>query len=803
MMKIIVALTLVLFSISTSAQNILKGNISDVYSNEMLFGATIYILDLKTGTATDEKGYYEIGSLPSGKFLIEIRFVGYSTKSEYIRIDGETVINFNLNPSVTEMSNVTITGVSVATEARKNPVATSFIDKEDLVSSTSTNIVDALASIPGITQISTGPAIGKPVIRGLGYNRIVTLNNNIKQEGQQWGDEHGIEIDEYSVEKIEIIKGPGSLMYGSDAMAGVINFLPPNPISMGKIIGEVSTNYQTNNQQQGYSLMNTGNKKGFNWRLRTSYKLGGNYENSEDGKVYNSGYEEFNINGYVGINKKWGYSHLNFSRFAQEVGIPEGERDLQGRFIKLIDDNGTIGEFPTSNSDLEGYHVDFPKQQIRHYLISSSNNFIIGDSRLSFNLGYQQNLRDEYANPVNPDETALSMDLKTFSYDAKYHFHDFGDWETTLGLSGQFQDNKNNGLEYLIPDYQMKDIGFFVVTNSTFENLNLSGGLRFDIRQIEGEKLYLNSQSQPVDVSDPDAALKFEAFNQSFSNIVGSIGFSHQLSEKFLWKFNLSRGFRAPNIAELGSNGEHEGTFRYEIGNPGLQSETSMQSDLGIDIKADHVSFTMNGYLNVINDYIYLEKLSNSVGQDSLRGDVEPLPVFQYTQGKAILYGGEVMVDLHPHPLDWLHFENSFAMTIGKLTNQPDSMKYTPFQPAPSVRSELRGDFIKPFNGVSKIFLKIFYEYKFDQDRIFSAFNTETETPGYGILGMGLGADIIRRNKGKLFSIYITGSNLTDKLYQDHLSRLKYAPTNPRTGNSGIYNAGRNVSFKIVVPLAF
>ncbi|HNP19550.1 MAG TPA: TonB-dependent receptor [Fulvivirga sp.] len=802
-MRAIAVLALVVLPFIAKSQNSFKGTVSDESNNELLFGATIYITDLKTGSATDMNGHYEIGSLPTGKFLVEIRFVGYAAKSQYVQIAGETIQNFKLSASATELNNVVITGVSVATEARQNPVATSFVDKEELESSASTNIVESLASKPGITQISTGPAIGKPVIRGLGYNRIVTLNNNIKQEGQQWGDEHGIEIDEYSIDKVEIIKGPGSLMYGSDAMAGVINFLPPNPVNLGKIVGEATANYQTNNQQQGYSLMNAGNKNGINWRLRSSYKLGGNFKNPEDGKVYNSGYEEFNVNGYVGINKKWGYSHLNFSRFAQKVAIPEGERDAQGNFIRQFNSNGTLDERTVTNDDLDGYQIDFPHQKIHHYMISTSNNFIIGDSRLSFNLGYQQNLRDEFANPIDPNETELSMDLKTISYDAKYHLHDFGEWETTVGFSGQFQNNTNNGVEYLIPDYDMKDIGFFAVSHSTFEKFNLSGGLRYDIRQIKGENLYLNDQEQPVEAGDPNAELKFQSFDKSFSNLVGSIGLSHRVSSKFLWKLNVSRGFRAPNIAELGSNGEHEGTFRYELGNSNLSSETSTQTDLGLDIQAEHVSIILNGFTNIINDYIYLQKLTNSAGQDSLRGENNAIAVYQYTQGNALLYGGEFMIDLHPHPLDWLHFENSFAMTIGKLSNQPDSMKYTPFQPAPTLRSELRGDFKNPVSGISKVFVKLFYEYKFDQNRIFSAFNTETETPAYGLLGIGIGADFVNRNKRKLFSLYLTGNNLTDEIYQDHLSRLKYGPINTNTGNQGIFNAGRNVSFKLVVPLTF
>jgi iron complex outermembrane receptor protein len=210
---------------------------------------------------------------------------------------------------------------------RRSPIPTTIIDHTRLQQSASTNVIDAIAHTPGLSQLTTGAAISKPIIRGLGYNRVITLNNGSKQEGQQWGDEHGIEIDEYSVDRAEVIKGPGSLLYGSDGMAGVINFLAPDPVEEGKIIGSATANYQTNNHLQGYSLMNAGNKNGLNWLVRGSSKLAGDYRNRYDGRVFNSGFRELNANGYVGLNKSWGYSHLTFNTFNQQVGLTEGDRD--------------------------------------------------------------------------------------------------------------------------------------------------------------------------------------------------------------------------------------------------------------------------------------------------------------------------------------------------------------------------------------------------------------------------------------------------------------------------------------------
>jgi len=803
MKQLLPTLLLVLFSTYVLAQNTLQGNVKGAEDDAPLIGATIYIPDLKKGATTNLEGAYFIDHLPNGRFLIEIRYVGYATVSEYITIDGETNIDFTLSASATEMENVIITGVSVATEASKSPVPTTFMNKEDLESSGASNIVDAITRKPGISQISTGPGISKPVIRGLGYNRVVTLNNNMKQEGQQWGDEHGIEIDQFSVNKVEVIKGPGSLMYGSDAMAGVINFLPPEPINDGEIRGSFMGSYQTNNLQQGYSLMNTGNLSGFNWRIRGSYKQAGNYRNEIDGRIHNTGFNELDVNGYVGLNKKWGYSHLNFSSFSQELGIAEGERDAQGRFIKLINAGGQIEEAPVTSEDLEGYHIGFPKQKINHYTLSSNNNFILGDSRLSVNLGFQRNIRKELSNPVNPDDTELHMKLDTYSYDLKYHIHDFGPWETTVGLSGQHQRNYNYGEEYLIPDYHMTEGGVFAVTQRSINALSINGGLRFDYRTISASSLFLDANDEPANEGAPGAEQKFGAFQKDYSNLVGSIGVSYAFTEKWLAKLNVSRGFRAPNIAELGSNGEHEGTFRYEVGNQDLASETSRQVDLGIAFAGDHLNMEVNGFYNGINNYIYLEKLSSTLGGDSISASNEPAPVYQYRQGTAYLFGGEFMLDIHPHPLDWLHFENSFAISIGHLKNQPDSMKYTPFQPAPKFRSEIRTDFRNKFNHVSKLSLSLYYEHYFEQNRIFSAYNTETATPAYGLLGAGVSASFVNGRKQPLASLHIIASNILDQSYQSHLNRLKYAPENPATGRMGLYNMGRNITVKLVVPLVF
>ena len=210
---------------STYGQHKLSGRVTDQLTNENLIGATIYITDLKTGTATDKDGAYLIGSIRKGNYLIEVSLLGYKRVTQRLSIRADTILNFMLREAATELNHVVVTGLSRSTELKLSPIIIKPVDLETLNQTSSTNLIDALKNIPGVNQITTGAGISQPIIRGLGYNRIISLYNGIRQEGQQWGDEHGIEIDEYAIERVEIVKGPGSLMYGSDGIAGVIIFI--------------------------------------------------------------------------------------------------------------------------------------------------------------------------------------------------------------------------------------------------------------------------------------------------------------------------------------------------------------------------------------------------------------------------------------------------------------------------------------------------------------------------------------------------------------------------------------------------
>ena len=767
------------------AQYKLSGTIKDSDNKEPLKNASIYFTDLKKNTTTDQNGSYFFENLKEGKYFVEISHSNYSTFLATIDVKNDTIANFELQKSAKEIAEVVVTAVSRASELKKIPVVIKSIDQSQINQNSSTNIIDGLKNIPGINQITTGAAISKPVIRGLGYNRVITLVNGIRQEGQQWGDEHGIEIDDYSVGKVEIVKGPGSLMYGSDGIAGVLNFISQKAPSDGKIENQLKTNYQSNNNLIANSFSNRGNKNGFVWEGRITNKMAGNYENKYDGKVYNSGFKENDGNLMLGINKNWGHSYFNFSTYNNTLNIVEGERDADGKFTYI---NGNGDEITATDADYKGYKTGFLHQKINHLRFTSNNYFLLKSGTINADFAFQNNKRREFGDATNPNDTELYFDLNTFNYNVRYNLKESKNWETSFGIGGMQQSNTNKGLEALIPDYNFFDIGAFVYTQKKFnENLTLAGGLRFDNRNVDSKEML------------EDSDVKFSKFNKNYNGISGSLGLSYQMNPQSTLKVNLSRGFRAPNIAELASNGVHEGTFKYELGDINLKSEISHQIDVAYFLNSDHITFEFTPFINFISNYIYTEKLQDANGNDVIIDPSNPVPAFKFTQGNAQLFGGEIFVDIHPHPFDWLHLENSFSYVRATQNNRADNEKFLPFIPAPKYRGEIKTQFKEVNNTFSEFYAKFSVDHYFKQNNIFSAFDTETSTPAYTLLSVGVGTNIKAFGKKDFFNFFISGENLANVAYQNHLSRLKYAPENLATGRVGVFNMGRNISTKLVI----
>jgi iron complex outermembrane recepter protein len=768
----------------------LSGTVLDAKTSRPLAGASVVIDAAHLGTMTDGQGKFSFRNMPHGHHLIEVSFTGYGTAVLHLDLVADKEVGITLSSAIVENQGVTVTGVSNAISTRKTPVPLTVVRRAELLQLPSSNIVDALSRQTGVSQVSTGPAISKPVIRGLSFNRVVVVNDGVRQEGQQWGEEHGLEIDEASVNRAEILKGPASLIYGSDALAGVIHLITSVPVQEGTIKGNVLANYQTNHRYQSTHAEIAGNQRGFNWNAYGTLKSAGDYQNRYDGRVFNSRFAEKNYGGYVGLNKSWGYSHLVFSRFHQEPGMVEGDRDeATGRFLKF---GGTALEEVVSDADLKGRRPVTPFQEIDHYKIVSDNSIGIGKSQLQLNVAYQNNKRKELGNPEDRSEAELFFDLNTISYNAHWNLPDWNQWKATIGYNGLYQENTNRGEEAIIPDYNLHDAGAFLYVRGQFAKYTVSGGLRFDNRLIHGGE------------EAGDTGLKFSAFNRSFSNLSGSLGISYEPSPTMTLKANVGRGFRAPNLAELASNGAHEGTERWEYGAQDLKSEQSLQVDAEADFNNEHLTAGLNLFYNHISNFIFYRKLAGADGGDSvvLGEGGEELQAYQFGQSNALLYGLELSFDLHPHPLDWLHFENRFSYVRGKFAAPTFGSENLPMMPAPKWLSQLKAQFNKAGNRLSNLYALVEADHYFRQDNAFLANHTETPTPAYTLLNAGIGADVTG-GKRTLFSIHLSGSNLADKAYQNHLSRLKYTDVNAVTGRPGVYGMGRNFSVKVLVPFSF
>ncbi len=770
----------------------LSGKITDSKTNVALPGATILIHDLNRGAVSNTNGSYQVNNIPAGKYLIEVSYVGYASNAQTVDIRKSEQQNFQLDQTAVEQEAVTVTGVSSATRIKQNPQPISVIKRQDFVNTSATNTIDALTKlVPGVNEVSTGPAISKPFIRGLGYNRVLTINDGIPQEGQQWGDEHGIEIDDYSVQRVEVLKGPASLMYGSDAIAGVINIQSQIPAPEGTIKANFLTEYQTNNALRGFYANIGGTKHGFSWNAYGTYKGAEDYKNKYDGYVFNSKFYNKNFGGMIGYGGNWGYSHLLVTNFDQHLGIVEGNRDsATGAFLKDLP-NGE--QAIATSDDFKSISNEIPYQHVRHFKVTSDNNFKIGSSSADIVVGYQRNQRQEFGNADSASTPNAWFDLQTLDYALRWHFPYVHNWKTTVGISGMYQTNANKAEEVLIPAYNLFEIGGFVFTQYSKNKLTISGGIRYDTRHDIADALNI------------DGVEKFTAFTKNFSNISGSAGLSYEVTKALALKANIARGFRAPNFAELASNGAHEGTNRYEIGNNNLKSEVSLQGDAGIELTTEHVSLDASLFYNHINNFIFYERVQNAAGLDSIRIDPEtgaPLEVYKFDQQNANLYGAELSLDVHPHPLDWLHFKNAFSYTRGKFAQSIDGSNNIPFIPAARLVTTLGADMFRKGNFIRNVYAGLESDYNFAQHNPFTGYNTETATPDYWLVGANISADFTSKGK-TICTLSLTGENLGNIAYQSSLSRFKYLAVNNVTGRQGVFNMGRNFGIKLNVPLSF
>ncbi|WP_443946878.1 TonB-dependent receptor [Pedobacter sp. AW1-32] len=784
-----------------------------------LENVNVKILSAKQATKSDKTGAFAFSQLAAGHYNLIFSALGYQTQTITIQLDNNLQnLNVVLLAESTNLGDVVVTGVGRATALRKSPVPIAIISKKNMEQNVNTNLIEGIVKgVPGVSAVTTGPNVSKPFIRGLGYNRVLTLYDGLRQEGQQWGDEHGIEVDEYSIGRAEVVKGPASLTYGSDALAGVINMIPDLPnIEEGKLQGDVLFGYQSNNGRLASSIGLAYKKNNWTYLFRGSAKMAHNYRNPVDGLVYGTGFREYNLSASARVDQKWGFSKTAVTYYENLMEIPDGSRDsLSRRFTRqILDEGDDIRNRPVvSDQDLSSYRLNPLHQHIQHVRVYNTSQFNLGEGQLNTLLGLQQSVRQEYNHPTLPQQAGLYVVLNTLNYDVKYNFPSLNGLESTLGINGMFQQNRSkDATDFPIPDYDLFDVGAFYYAKKSFGKLDVSGGLRFDKRNTRWNNFYVGKNpntgfDQKVSSGTADSELQFPAFSKNYYGLSGSLGFTYNLSEHLLFKANIARGYRAPNITEIGSNGLDPGAHIVYLGNRSFKPEFNLQQDIGVIAYLKDVDLSLELFNNAIQNYIYQTRLTDDAGNPVVI--VPGNLTYQYQQAKARLYGAEVAINIHPRNLKWLSLNNSLAYVVGLNKNDVllntfgADAKYLPFIPPMQIRSELKFEIpFVPQKNVKNAYLKFDVAHFGSQNRFYALDNTETFTKGYTLFNAGLGSSLVSK-AGKIWLDWsLQVDNIFNVAYQSHLNRLKYFEyyQSSPNGTSGIYNMGRNISLKVRVP---
>ncbi|MCH8554152.1 MAG: TonB-dependent receptor [Schleiferiaceae bacterium] len=728
---------------------------------------------------TDSSGYYQIPHLLPGKYSLIIYAEGFVTQVHEIDVvESHQTYNFLLTLQHTQLSTVSVVGSAKIESPQATTLQEIQLDREYFEKQNAINFSQSLEKNPGLSTINTGVGIGKPVIRGMSFNRILINDRGIKQEGQQWGADHGLEIDPFNVDEVSIVKGPASLIYGADGMGGVINLLPGTRPKNDTLFSTITSAYQSVNDLYATSI-STEAKRG-KWHIsgRFTHQNFGNYrvpaENFTyagfvlpifDNRLTNTAGREHHFSTQATYVGKTFESSLTVSQFQQNAGL----------FV------GAVG-IPNSNNLRhfgEQRNVALPNQNNRHLKVISNNTIRISESDyLEIDLGFQRNEREENSLPhthgYGPEITsnlALGLYLNTITANIRYHKQINTATKSILGVQIQSMSNQFDGFEFLVPEFTSHQSGaFYFIENQTTQQLALTVGARIDAAQHR-----ITQHEQPIyrnrvftgeyDLRNPDIF-------REMGNISGSVGARYEWTANTTIKANLGSSFRMPTPTELSMNGVHHGNFRHEVGNANLTPERGYQIDVNIVHKRNRWSFTVSPFWGYYDDFIYLAP--------SVR--FSPLPgagaFWEYKQHHAIFTGGEALATLELWDGMLLTAGFEYVWNLNLETGLP-----LPLTPPLSTLLQAEYQF---FTGRSKkTRLSFFIDY-----RIAAAQNrtdrNERTTPGYQLLDAGV------QWRYHHLKLQLSGANLANTNYFNHLSRYRLI---------NLPEPGRNVSLRLIVPI--
>jgi iron complex outermembrane recepter protein len=686
--------------------------------------AGIYIIELESGTIADSLGVFRLSNFPSSEVTLRVTAPGFTTYSERYTHKQDITLEILLSPIHVHLDEVVVSTPfgRLQNENITNVEMRSLTTMNRIPAS---NITEALTTIPGVYATTTGPGIGKPVIRGMSGTRVVTYLNGLRIENQQWGDDHGIGVTGIGIENVEVIKGPASLLYGADALGGVLYFTNQSYAKLNRFEAYIDSRFESNTLGTSNELGLKWNCNGLKFNLIAGQSLHADYQLANGNRVFNSRFSNQTVKASLGYNKRNWVSNIHYGYAQNYIGVP-GETEEDSLYPEL---------FYTTAVD---WNKTWPYQSITNHYLSVENKFIFSKSQLELILGNTnvqlREIEEEYGG------TALDLGLNNSLYNLRWKGHLAKNVEGIIGSQGMYQMNENGtgAEEILIPDNTSTDLGIYGLVQLELKKWMFQGGVRVDNREIST-------------LSDFNG---FGILHKSYTGYNYSAGFVVKVDSAIL-RFNLSSGFRAPHTSELLSNGVHPGTFKYIIGDPELKTENATQADFSIHVNYDHIEVTFNPFFNVVNNYIYLTPSDSTI--DSYQ-------VFRYTQeGSARLFGGDFSLHTHPHFAHWVHIQSGFSYIYAQDANE------NPLPLIPQARINSQVKFELPCDGwLSAADIVIQHSYNFEQERI-GLF--ESETPAYNLLHAGINASI--RTKGQPLIISIGVKNILNESYMDHLSRLK------------------------------
>ena len=717
---------------------------------------------------SDAKGRVNIPNLAKGKYPIKVNYLGFLDYEAIVAIPAVNPYKVVMQEEVNQLAGTTLIG-----HVAKPVTASVAIDKPKLQQKSGEELAKVLTTVAGVSMIQTGATIAKPVIHGLHSNRILILNNEVRQEGQQWGADHAPEIDPAVADKITVIKGADAVRYGSDALGGVV-VIAPNQLPYGDgLHGQLSPSFASNGRKSATTLKLESGLPGllhWAWRVQGTLKRSGDIHTA-DYMLNNTAAAEANFSAAIGMRQEAGSAELFYSRYENESGVFYGSHignldDLLARF----EIGRPLTTYPFS------YSIEAPKQKVIHHLLKAKAYYFLPfGGKLTAQYAFQKDIRQEFS-VRRLDRTripALNMWLTTHLAEVFWENMDTQHWKTLVGGSFSLQDNYNQpgtGVVPVIPNFASVGYGAFAIEKYHKDNWNAEAGLRYDYKYLSADGYDMYSQRYGGE--------------HDFHNITYSLGGVWQATPHTALSSNIGVAWRAPQVNELYSSGLHHGAGTYNLGEASLSPETGAKwiTSLSYTHPERGIYLTADAYVQLIKNYIY----------DYPTGETRTLfsgvyPIFQYTQADALFRG--VDIDASLRLAQWGAFAQRLSYGLrGSVVfaNELKTDRYFPFIPAPRLSQSLEWK-AQPKGLFQTLEASIGHTFVAKQTRFESSQELVATTPdAYHLFEAAVGGTIAIAEQQTL-SVRLSCENLFNQLYKEYTNRFRYYA----------HDLGRNVYLRL------